>query len=84
MASPRGKGEFIALVADEIASGIDCALRYWLGRIELEIVDRSLTPQERLLAVAEILAEYKLHSADGDSMELRMDGAGQHQTRTKD
>jgi hypothetical protein len=75
MASLRGKSDFIALVADEIACGIDCALRYWLGRIELEVIDRSLTPQQRLRAVEEILTEYKFHSADGDTMAPRIDSA---------
>ena len=74
MASLRGKSEFIALVAEEIASGIDCALRYWLGRIELEVIDRSLTPEQRLEAVEQILAEYKFHS-NGDTMALPIDSA---------
>lgn len=83
MASLRGKSEFIALVAEEIAAGIDCALRYWLGRIELELIDRSLTPQERLHAVEQILAEYKFHSGDSEAMALPIDGARPPQARAK-
>ncbi|MBV9181904.1 MAG: hypothetical protein JO356_11385 [Acidobacteria bacterium] len=64
MASFDGKGAFVALVAEEIASGINCALRYWLGRIELEVIDRSLTPHERLQAIEQILAEYKMRELD--------------------
>jgi len=59
----RVRGDFVALVAGEIASGIDCALRYWLGRIELEVIDRSLTPEERLCAIEQILTEYKMRDA---------------------
>jgi hypothetical protein len=36
------------MVAEEISSGIDRALQYWLGRIELEVVDRSLSTAERI------------------------------------
>jgi hypothetical protein len=43
MASTAISGDFVSIVAEEMASGIDRALRYWLGRIELEVVDRSLT-----------------------------------------
>jgi hypothetical protein len=50
--------DFIAIVATEMASGIDCALRYWLGRIELEVIDRSLTAEQRLCAIEQILTEY--------------------------
>ena len=64
MASLRGKSQFITVVAEEIACGIDGALRYWLGRIELEVIDRSLTPEERLYAIEQILTEYKVRASD--------------------
>jgi hypothetical protein len=57
--------DFIAIVATEMASGIDCALRYWLGRIELEVIDRSLTAEQRLCAIEQILTEYKIRDAYG-------------------
>jgi hypothetical protein len=50
------------MVAEEISSGIDRALQYWLGRIELEVVDRGLTTAERLDAIEQILSEYKLRT----------------------
>jgi hypothetical protein len=59
----RVTSDFIAVVAEEIASGIDCALRNWLGRIELEVIDRSLTAEERLCAIQQILTEYKIRNA---------------------
>jgi hypothetical protein len=51
MASKATRADFVEMVAEEISSGIDRALHYWLGRIELEIVDRSLSTSERIYAV---------------------------------
>jgi len=51
--------DFVSTVANEMAAGIDRALQYWLGRIELEIIDRSLTAAERLAAIRKIVEEYK-------------------------
>jgi hypothetical protein len=59
MASTAISADFVSIVAEEMASGIDRALRYWLGRIELEVIDRSLTTAERLAAIQKILEEYK-------------------------
>ena len=59
MATTAVRPDFVAAVAEEMASGIDRALRYWLGRIEIEVIDRSLTTAERVSAIQEILEEYK-------------------------
>jgi hypothetical protein len=59
MASTATRSDFVSLVAEEIASGIDHAMDYWLGRIEMELVDAKLTSFERLLAIQLILREYK-------------------------
>lgn len=59
MASTAMSADFVSIVAEEMASGIDSALRYWLGRIELEVVDRSLTTAERISAIEQIIEEYK-------------------------
>jgi hypothetical protein len=58
--------EFVSLVAEEISSRIDRALQYWLGRIELEVVDRSLSTAERMDAIAEILTEYKMRTGKAE------------------
>ena len=63
MAGKATRTEFVSMVAEEISGGIDRALRYWLGRIELELVDRSLTAAERIYAIEQILSEYKGVSA---------------------
>lgn len=62
MAGSSTKTDFVSLVAEEISSGIDRALQYWLGRIELEVVDRSLSTDERMDAIEGILTEYKMRS----------------------
>jgi len=53
------KRDFVSIVAQEISSGIDRALAYWLGRIEVELVDRSMTTAQREAAIEAILQEYK-------------------------
>ena len=59
MASTGTRADFVNLIAEEISFGIDHALDYWLGRIEMELVDRKLTTVERLHAIEFILREYK-------------------------
>ena len=59
MASTAMRADFVNLVAEEIVSGIDHALDYWLGRIEMELVDAKLTAIERIHAIEQILREYK-------------------------
>jgi hypothetical protein len=59
MASTATHADFVSLVAQEIAFGIDHALDHWLGRIEMELVDAKLTNIERLRAIELILREYK-------------------------
>lgn len=50
------------MIAEEVSSGIEQALGYWLGRIEVEVIDRSLTASQRIDAIAGILQEYKVLS----------------------
>ena len=59
MATTAATPDFITAVAEEMASGIDRALRYWLGRIEIEPIDRSLTTTQRISAIQNIVEEYK-------------------------
>jgi len=59
MASTATAADFVSLVSEEIAFGIDHALNYWLGRIEMELVDAKLTAIERIYAIELILREYK-------------------------
>jgi hypothetical protein len=64
MASTAISADFVSTVAEEMAAGIDRALRYWLGRIEIEIIDRSLTSAQRISAIQKILEEYKALSVE--------------------
>lgn len=66
MASRATQSDFVDMIADEVSSGIDRALGYWLGRIELEVVDRSLTTSQRIDAIENILQEYKVRSGRAD------------------
>ena len=59
MATSAVTGDFFSIVAEEMSSGIDRALRYWLGRIEIEVIDRSLTTTQRVSAIQQIIEEYK-------------------------
>ena len=59
MARAASRDEFISAVAQEMSSGIERALHYWLGRIELEVLDQSISTAERLFAIEQILQEYK-------------------------
>jgi len=59
MSETANKKEFVSIIAGEISSGIDRALAYWLGRIELELVDASFTMAQRLAAIEAIVHEYK-------------------------
>ena len=51
--------DFVTIVAREISSGIDRALAYWLGRIELELIDANFTAAQRMSAIEAIIREYK-------------------------
>lgn len=51
--------DFVSTVAREISSGIDRALGYWLGRIEVELVNHSVHTTERVAAIEAIVDEYK-------------------------
>jgi hypothetical protein len=57
MASRATQTDFVDMVAEEVSLGIDRALGYWLGRIEREVVDRSLTVSQRIDAIENILQE---------------------------
>ena len=59
MASTTTRTDFVTLVAEEIISGIDHAVEYWLGRIEQELAGSSLTAIERVYAIERVLREYK-------------------------
>lgn len=50
--------DLVSLIAKQIASGIDDAVGYWLGRVERELTDSKLSPDEQLRAIELVLQEY--------------------------
>lgn len=62
MATRANQIDFVDMIAQEVSSGIHQALGYWLGRIELELIDLSLPESQRLDAIEGILREYKFLS----------------------
>lgn len=67
MANQASRNDFVEMVAQEVSSGIGRALDFWLGRIELELIDRSLTATQRIDAIEGILQEYKVLGASVES-----------------
>ena len=67
MASRATRTDFVDAVASELSSGIERAVGYWLGRVELEVVDRSLTTTERIQAIEDILHEYRMLMGTADA-----------------
>jgi hypothetical protein len=59
MASTTSRADFVTLVAEEIVSGIDHAVEYWMGRLERELTGTGLTTVERLRAIERLVREYK-------------------------
>lgn len=57
MTSPTlsAEKEFIALIADEMASGVHAAVRRWMGEIE-QVLDSDLSEAAKLLQIREIAA----------------------------
>ncbi len=51
--------DFISLVAEEIFTGIDHAVEYWMGRLEQELTGPGLTTIDRLRAIERLVREYK-------------------------
>lgn len=51
--------DVVSLIAEQIASGIEDAVAYWLGRIERELANSSLTANEQLRVIEIIVQEYK-------------------------
>ena len=59
MATTTSRADFISLVAEEIVSGIDHAVDYWMGRLEQELTGPGLTTIDRLRAIERLVREYK-------------------------
>lgn len=47
------------MIAQEVVSGIDEAVSYWLGRIEHELANRGFSAEQQLRGVEVVIREYK-------------------------
>jgi hypothetical protein len=59
LASTTNQADLVSMIAEEIGSGIDEAVEYWLGRIERELVRGGFSPEQQLRAIRGIIREYK-------------------------
>ena len=59
MATVAVAQEFVSIIAEEIASGVDRAVECWMAQIDEALTDLHLTTVGRLNAVTQILANYK-------------------------
>lgn len=64
MATAATNHEFIEAIAAEISQGIDCAVNFWMAKIEHALRDPNLTTLGRMHAVQAVLAEYRRSSGD--------------------
>ena len=60
--------ELLSTIVMELASGIDAALEHWMARIEQVLQDSRYTQQEKINSLREILTEYRLLTADEQSI----------------
>ena len=59
MASAVITSDFVEIVANEIASGIDRAVESWLAQVDLALTDNQLTTLGRMNAIQEVIRKYK-------------------------
>lgn len=59
LASTSTQSDLVSLIAQEVVSGIDEAVGYWLGRIEQELAGRGFSAEQQLRGVELVIREYK-------------------------
>ena len=59
MASTSTQSDLVSMIAQEVVSGIDEAVNYWLNRIEQELGDRGLSAEQQLRGIELVIREYK-------------------------
>ena len=69
-------GDFVSLVAGEIASSVDTAVEFWMAQVEGALQDDRLTTLGRMNAVQAVLAWYK-HLTGKTELHGWNDGPGQ-------
>jgi hypothetical protein len=59
MATAAITNNFVEVVANEIASGVDRAVECWLAQIDHALADNQLTTMGRLDAIQDVIRKYK-------------------------
>jgi len=59
LASTSTQSDLVSMIAQEVVSGIDEAVGYWLGRIEQEMAVRGFSAEQQLRGVELVIREYK-------------------------
>ena len=59
MASTSTQSDLVSMIAQEVVSGIDEAVGYWLGRIEQELIGRGLSAEQQIRGIERVIREYK-------------------------
>jgi hypothetical protein len=63
MATVATSRDLIEAVAEEMATGIHCAVEFWMTQIESVFDDSHMTTLSRLQAIKEILKNYRSEQA---------------------
>ena len=58
MATTTNQADLVSMIAQEIGSGIDEAVEFWLARIERELAG-GFSPEQQLRAVHRVIREYR-------------------------
>ena len=59
MASTSTQSDLVSMIAQEVVSGIDEGVCYWLSRIEQELAGRGLSVEQQLRGIKMVIREYK-------------------------
>jgi hypothetical protein len=59
LASTSTKSDLVSMIAQEVVSGIDEGVGYWLSRIEQELAGRGLSAEQQLRGIESVIREYK-------------------------
>ena len=66
MATVAVAQEFVSIIAEEIASGVDRAVECWMAQMEEALNDGHLTTPGRLAAVQAVMRQYKEITGKGE------------------
>jgi len=59
LATASSQSDLVSMIAQEVVSGIEEAVGYWLNRIEQELVGRGLSAEQQLRGIELVIREYK-------------------------